>query len=431
MTTAPSYKSASGWNALLPRRVARERLPEGRRFSTIIVGAGYTGLATARRLAELNPDEEVLLLEASTIGEGAAGRNSGFLLINPGEPSANAAGFTEDWATQQFALVQAGFDWLRSLVETHSIACDWDEQTPTVTAAATPPVERSARQTRQTYLGWGLTSAEYGPDDLSRMIGTGYYRYGFQSLTRALVQPAALNRGLADSLPAAVTLLENTRVLSLGDGAPIRVATDRGDFIADRVFVTNNLHARALGLVRNRMIGIYTYGAFTPELDDEQWALLGESPNWGVLPAHRMGTTMRKAQRRLLIRSGDSYEQELDTSEVRAMLATLYKRRFPQMRSHAFEHVWGGLTAVTRNGGFYFGQIRPGLYASVGCGGAGVVRGTIHGKLLAEYASGFQSPLLATRLNQKGPNWLPPEPFTGLGARAQIAWEQWQAGLER
>lgn len=431
MASSPSYKSRSGWNALLPQRIAREDVPATRRFRTIIVGAGYTGLAAARRLAELAPDEEVLLLEASTIGEGAAGRNSGYLLINPGEPSANAAGFSADWATRQFALAKAGFDWLRTLVETHSIACDWDEATPTITAAATAAVEKSARQTRQTYLGWGLVAREYGPGDLQRLIGTDYYRYGLQSLTRALVQPAALHRGLADTLPPAVLLLENTQVHGLSDGAPFRVRTNRGEFVADRVFVTNNLHARSLGLVRNRMIGIYTYGAFTPELDEAQLAQLGEEPRWGVLPAHRMGTTMRKTARRLLIRSGDSYERELDTSAVRALLTRLYRRRFPHLRTHDFEHVWGGLTAVTHNGGFYFGEARPGLYASVGCGGAGVVRGTIHGRLLAELASGSQSALLSDRLAQKGPNWLPPDPLLRLGVTAQIAWEQWQAGRER
>lgn len=431
MKSAPCYKSPSGWNALLPPRAAADGLPKDRRFRSVVVGAGYTGLAAARRLAELHPEEEVLLLEAATIGEGASGRNSGFLLINPGEPSANAADFTEDWARQQFALVAAGFDWLRALVKAHAIDCDWDEGAQAVTAAATPLVEKSARQTRRTYLSWGLESREYGPEDLSRLIGSDYYRYGLQSLTRALVQPAALHRGLAGSLPAAVTLLENTKVLSLGEGAPFRVQTDRGEFVADRVLVTNNLHARSFGLARNRMIGIYTYGALTPELDDEQLGLLGAAPAWGILPAHRMGTTMRKTKRRLLIRSGDSYERELEPAEVRAMLTGLYRRRFPHMRSHAFEHVWGGLTAVTHNGGFSFGRIAPGLYASVGCGGAGVVRGTINGKLLAEYACGCQSPLLTTRLDQKGPSWLPPEPFRGIGARAQIAWEQWQAGLDR
>lgn len=416
---------------MLPPRGARDRAPKERRYRTAVIGAGYTGLAAARRLAELAPGEEILLIEASTIGEGAAGRNSGYLLINPGEPSANAAGFSEDWATRQIALVQAGLDWLRELVATHSIACDWEEGAPAITAAATSLGEKSLHTTRGRYHSWNIASKEYRGDELNRNFGTGYYRYGIQSLTRALVQPAALHRGLADNLPAGVALLENTIVNSFSGEAPFRLQTSRGEFLADRVFVTNNLHARSLGIVRNRMIGIYTYGAFTPQLDEAQLALLGEAPQWGALPAHRMGTTMRKTMGRLLIRSGDSYESELDPDKVRAMLKRLYRNRFPAMRTHEFEHVWGGLTAVTHNGAFFFGEARPGLFASVGCGGAGVTRGTIQGKLLAEMACGSQSSLLSDRLALNGPNWLPPEPLRRIGATAQIAWEQWLAGAER
>ncbi|MEW9612834.1 FAD-binding oxidoreductase [Shinella sp. S4-D37] len=431
MQNAPSYKSQSGWNALLPQRRNREDETTTRRFRTAVVGAGYTGLAAARRLAELAPGEEVLLLDSSTIGEGASGRNSGFLLVNPGEPSANAAGFAKEWATRQMGLAQAGLDWLRSLVSEHSIDCDWDEITPAITAAATPSVEKSVRQTRETYRAWDLNPEEYSRPELSRMLGTEYYRYAIRSLTRALVQPAALHRGLADALPAAVKLRENTTVQSLSDNAPFRIQTNRGEFVADRVFVTNNLHARSLGIARNRMIGIYTYGALTPQLGDDQLALLGAEDSWGVLPGHRMGTTMRKTKRRLLIRSGDSYEKELGTADARRMLAKLYRRRFPRMRSHEFEHVWGGVTAITHNDNYFFGQVKPGMYASVGCGGAGVLKGTIQGKLLAEQASGLRSSLLSDRLELGTPTWLPPEPLRRIGATLQIAFEQWQAGRER
>lgn len=431
MKSAPSYKSKSGWNALLPHREPSCQVPASRRFCNIVIGAGYTGLATARRLAEIAPQEEILLLEASMIGEGAAGRNSGYLLINPGEPSANAAAFTEDWAARQMAIAQAGFDLLRSQVVAHEIDCGWNEQPFAITAASTSRAEKSARVTRRTYRDWGLDPAEYNGRELVRITGTDYYVYGLQSLTRALVQPAALHRGLADSLPDAVTLVENTTVHALGHDTPVRVRTDKGEFVADRVFVTNNLHGRSLGVAASRMIGIYTYGAFTPEFDDSEIGLLGAEADWGILPAHRMGTTMRKVGRRLLIRSGDSYEKELASADARTMLASLYRNRFPGMRNHEFEHVWGGLTAVTHNGGFFFGRVRPGVYASVGCGGAGVVRGTIHGKLLAELACDFRSQLLDDRMKLKGPTWLPPEPFRYVGARTQIAFEQWQAGKER
>jgi glycine/D-amino acid oxidase-like deaminating enzyme len=150
-----------------------------------------------------------------------------------------------------------------------------------------------------------------------------------------------------------------------------------------------------------------------------------------VIPAHPIGTTLRKVRNRLLVRSGDSYEREHSTAQVQAMLSKLYRRRYPAMTSHNFKYVWGGVTAITRNGGLYFGQVRPGLYASAGCNGSGVVRGTIHGKLLAEMACGSQSALLSDRLALEGPNWIPPEPIRRIGVRSRILLEQLVAGRER
>lgn len=53
------------------------------------------------------------------------------------------------------------------------------------------------------------------------------------------------------------------------------------------------------------------------------------------------------------------------------------------------------------------------MFVSVGCGGAGVLRGTSQGKLLADLAAGVGSQLLTDRLNMTGPNWIPPDPSRG------------------
>src|SRR5215216_7433772 len=45
-----------------------------------VVGGGYTGLWTALRLKELEPDASVILLDADICGGGPSGRNGGFAL---------------------------------------------------------------------------------------------------------------------------------------------------------------------------------------------------------------------------------------------------------------------------------------------------------------------------------------------------------------
>ena len=51
-----------------------------RSADAVVIGAGFTGLACARRWQELAPNARVVVIDASEIGEGNPGRNSGFLL---------------------------------------------------------------------------------------------------------------------------------------------------------------------------------------------------------------------------------------------------------------------------------------------------------------------------------------------------------------
>ncbi|RYH55887.1 MAG: FAD-dependent oxidoreductase, partial [Alcaligenaceae bacterium] len=79
----PTYNKNSGWNALLAARIPRTTRPTEPHFDAIVIGSGVTGLAAARRIGELEPDSRVLLIDASSIGEGSSGRNSGFLINLP------------------------------------------------------------------------------------------------------------------------------------------------------------------------------------------------------------------------------------------------------------------------------------------------------------------------------------------------------------
>ena len=66
-----SYYAASSLELQVQRPALRERLD----VDVAVVGAGYTGLYTALRLAQAG--RSVALLEASRVGWGASGRNGG------------------------------------------------------------------------------------------------------------------------------------------------------------------------------------------------------------------------------------------------------------------------------------------------------------------------------------------------------------------
>lgn len=426
-----AHRAPSGWNALLPPRQVKETRPASGTFASIVVGGGYVGVAAARRLAELEPDRAVLLIEAEVMGEGPSGRNSGFIGPAPNAPLAWGADSLDDAAQKHMRLTRAAIAILKKLVEENAIDCLWDEAAPRFDAAATERGLRNLVEKERTYRHWGMGGHFVEQEALPALIGTRYYRRAYAPDERILVQPAALIRGLADFLPSNVHLLERTRVETLSGAGKIEIETSKGSFTADRVLIAANAWARKYGLLRDRVFALYTYGALTPELDDAELAKLGSLPQWGTIPAHSMGTTLRKfIGRRLLVRSGEGYEREHGDGYARALLTKLFKRRFPEMKSHRFEHVWGGALGMTHNGALYFGRVKPNVFVAAGCNGSGVARGTINGHLLAEMACGGQSSLLSDRLSLAPPNWIPPEPIRSIGARSTIAYLQWEAGRE-
>ena len=58
-----------GWAELLPERKTCQPLSGSYRVPWVVIGAGFTGLACARRLGELHPDDEILLLDARLVRE--------------------------------------------------------------------------------------------------------------------------------------------------------------------------------------------------------------------------------------------------------------------------------------------------------------------------------------------------------------------------
>ncbi|MEX3933794.1 NAD(P)/FAD-dependent oxidoreductase [Paraburkholderia phymatum] len=426
----PTYQLGSGWNAMLPARPKSSRTSI-RRFGTIVIGGGYTGLAAARRIAEMQPNQPVLVLEASTIGEGSSGRNSGFVINLPHNTKMGGHTSPLEVARKQIRLYDAGLHWLEQLVREHRIDCRWNPVGKFHAAASDAGVQNLSASLAQ-YREWGVNFEEYDRDALHEKLGTSYYRYGFHSPNNVFVQPAALIRGLADSQPANVVLIESEPVIALSESSPFRITTTEAEYTADRVILANNGFAKALGILRDRLITIFTYAAVTPRLPESELKKLGDTQEWGVIPANRLGTTLRRVRDgRFMVRSAYSYEREQSPSDTLAQLTNCYQRRYPNMKSHDFEYVWGGTTALTRNGATFFGQLRPGLFASLGCNGAGVLKGTTYGKLVGEMAMGAQSSQLSDALSLEGPSWLPPEPIRRIGVVSSIKYQAVLAGPER
>lgn len=417
----PNYERPSGWNALLPAREPQPALTGDHTADLVVIGGGFTGLAAAQRWAELRPDTRVVILESSDVGEGNPGRNSGFLLEISLANDANAAAVTRLNTCNE--LIGATMNRLRDAVFDAGINCGI-ERAGTFRAAAgangRAALDNYARFLEVT----GLPFERLKASDLEDRLGTAFYSSGLYSPHCYLVQPAALIRGLATTLPTNVSLFERSPALAIRrSGRCWSISGKDATVTADKVIVANNAFAKHLGLGASRLVKMFTYAALTDPLPDDTDSLLGSVPSWGLLPAHRLGCTLRRTRdRRLLIRSHYGYEREASNAAVEATLLASLKARFPALPVSGFASVWGGATGFTLNGAPLWGEAKPGLYVSAGCNGGGVVKGQLFGRLLAEKALGQVVPDIHALFGRA--SWMPPEPLRSLGFRIASRWER-------
>jgi glycine/D-amino acid oxidase-like deaminating enzyme len=386
------------------------------------VGAGFTGLAAARRLVEHRPGWRVVVLEAQRVAAGASGRNSGFVVdVGHYDHRLGVAG-----NQRLVRLARAGIDRLRALVNRYGIDCAWAE-CGRLHGAAGDAGMRSLEAFRAGLEAMGEPCEWLDAAAMAAITGTSHYRAGARTPGAVLIQPAALVRGLAATLPGSVELYEETPVRAIRQREAWRVETDTGALMADRLVLATNGYTPALGFLRRQVFPMCTFGSLTRALTAEELAALGGEREWGLVSEARLGSTVRRTRDgRILIRNTALYARGLRITErTRAGVREIHRRaflaRFPALARVELEHTWAGVMGMSLNGVQFFGRIARGLFAAAGYNGVGVAMGTISGTLLADLVVGAESGLLADMQALPGPAWVPPEPLLGAGVRATLA----------
>jgi glycine/D-amino acid oxidase-like deaminating enzyme len=421
--TLPADDDSCGWSSPLPPPPPATPLDGDRRVDCAVIGAGYTGLAIARRLAELRPEWRVTILEAQRVADGTSGRASGFVV----DLTDVAVRMDPESRARYVNLARSGIEELRRLVEEHGIDCAWDE-TGWIRGAAGAAGERALNPLPAIYDELGMEYRHLDAERMAAITGTRFYRRGIHLLGYPLVQTAALVRGLSRVLPESVELCEESPVLEIERGAPLRLAVRgkggrRHTVTADRVFLATNGYTPALGFLSRRVFPLYTFGSMTRVLEEQDRELLGGEREWGILAMDPMGSSVRRTRdQRILIRNTAHYAKDLRIgaglkARMRENHRQAFLARFPQLAHVEFEYTWSGLMGTSHNNQIHFGQLGRGLFATAGFTGAGIAMGTTAGRLLADLAAGVSSEPLSHIRRLPNPTWMPPEPFRSIGGR--------------
>ena len=438
----PVDTGPAGWNAILPTREPRPPL-RGRTIADwLVIGAGFAGLSAARRLAQIDPTGRIVILEAASLAEGPAGRNSGFMIDLPHDLASDDYGGSLDRDRAQTAANRLAIDFAADAVREYAMPPEAFRRSGKVNGAATGKGDAHNRSYAVHLDALGEPHEWLDANAMRDLTGTDFYRSGLHTPGTAMIQPALYIRSLGEGVVSnRVTLHERSPVTGLARKGGAWVATTPGGSVgAPKVILAVNGHAESFGLFRRRLMHVFTYASMTRALTDEEVRRLGGERTWSLTPADPMGTTVRCVEgvggARIVVRNRFTYDPGMAVSGRRiARVArdhdAAFAARFPMLEGVGMEHRWGGRLCLSWNGASAFGEVEPGLYSACCQNGLGTVRGTLHGILAAELATGAEpSPILRATLEAPPPRRLPPEPFASVGANATMRWKERRAGAE-
>lgn len=434
----PRQPGVSGWVALLPPRVETAPLQGAVTADVAIIGAGFAGLSAARRLRQLDPALKVVLLEAGVIGEGPAGRNSGFIIDLPHEVSAESLGSDEtEHARKDIFKNRAAIALAQGMAEEHG----WGPEILAPSGRYSIAMGAEGDHHLVDYAGQlkGLAEPHRLLDatETAELTGSRAFSSALFTPGTVMIQPAAYVRAFADGLKGAVAIHERSPVTAIEGGARgWTVSTATGTVTAGRVILAANGHAQSFGFFAGRLMHVFTYASLSAPFEPSR---LPGARDWAATPALPMGTTIRRLSGpdgdRVLVRSRYTYNPSIAVSQGTLARAGRvhdgkFAARFPTLAGVPMQYRWGGAMALTWNSVPIVEEVAQGLWTAVGCNGVGASNATANGIVAAERALGVTTELGRIFAAFPAPKRLPPEPFATIGGKATLAWREWRAGGE-
>ncbi|MCU1437808.1 MAG: FAD-dependent oxidoreductase [Naasia sp.] len=387
----------------------------------VIVGGGYSGLWTAVLAKQRDPERDVVLLEARTIGWAASGRNGGFVdaSLTHGEENGRSR-----WPDEMDVLDRLGrenLDGIERTVAELGLDCEF-ERTGGITVATEPhqvPWLREAADGESQFLD---------TTTLRSLVRSPTYLAGLRSPgTSALVHPGKLARELARAATElGVRIHEDSRVTAIEPHATgVTVRTPASSVTASHVVLGTGVFPSLLKRARLMTVPVYDYVLMTEPLTDAQLASTGWSGREGISDAANQFHYYRlSADNRILWGGYDAvyhpggrirsrYEDRHDTYES---LASHFLATFPQLEGIRFSHRWAGAIDTCTRFCVFFGTAAAGRIAyAAGFTGLGVAATRFAGDVMLDLLSGEQTQRTELELVRRPPLPFPPEPAATIG----------------
>jgi len=383
-------RSNSYYTATLDQESDYPTLQGQHQVDVVIIGGGFTGVATAVELAEKGL--KVAIVEQHKIGWGASGRNGGQVT---GSLSGDAAmrqqmrrTLGDDVDDFIWQLRWRGHQIIEQRVAKYGIACDLKRGH--LHAAYKPSHMDGLRADYDEALrrGMGDDVSLLDRSQVRDLLASDLYHGAIKNTRNLHLHP--LNLCLGEARAAAglgALIFENSEVLEIVHGARPAVVTAQGRIDARQVLLAGDVYhklepAQLKGKIFPAMGGIVTtapLGELARDINREDLAVYDCR---FVLDYYRL-----TADGRLLFGGGANYSGK-ESRDIAAELRPCIERTFPALKGVAIDYQWSCAMGIVINRIPQLGKLSDNVWYCQGYSGHGIATSHIMGEIMARAVTG-------------------------------------------
>jgi gamma-glutamylputrescine oxidase len=352
-----------------------------------VVGAGFTGVATALTLAERG--YSVALVEANRIGWGASGRNGGQIINGISGLEKIRKEHGDGIADMLWAMKWRGNDIIYDRVEKYDIQCDikggfLEVATKPSQAAYFDEFVEEREQHNHPYK-YEIWDREKTCENL----GTSAYHGGFICYRDGHLHPLNLCIGEARAAHnLGVQIFEQSPVTGIEHGPRPKVKTANGVMEAASVVLAGNAYSQFEPKVLSNLVfpaGSYIIG--TEPLSEEMVNEINPL-DVAVCDLNEVVDYYRlSADKRLLYGGACNYSGR-DPVSIKSYIMPRLLKVYPQLKDIRVDFEWGGKIGIVLNRVPALGRINNNVYYCQGYSGHGVSATHVMGEIMSDAVAG-------------------------------------------
>ncbi|CAE6883505.1 FAD dependent oxidoreductase [Pseudomonas marincola] len=356
----------------------------------VIIGGGFTGVASAVELAERGL--KVAIVEANKIGWGATGRNGGQVTGSLSGDGAMRKQMRKKLGDEVddfvWNLRWRGHEIIKQRVEKYSINCDLKHGhlhaafKPSHMTVLQADYEEAVRR------GMGADVTLLDREGVRGQLQTDLYQGAIKNTRNMHLHPLNLCIGEAKAAESLGALIfEHSEVLEIVHGANPAVITAQGRIDAKQVLLAGDVYhklekKKLKGMIFPAMGGIVTTAPLGELADQINPHDLAVYDCRFVLDYYRL-----TADKRLLFGGGANYSGR-DSRDIAAELRPGIEATFPQLKGVAIDFQWSCAMGIVINRIPQLGKLSDNVWFCQGYSGHGIATTHIMGEIMANALTG-------------------------------------------